>query len=135
MPDRLAELVRQRALVLEHLDWLEREIATAKSVAAPSAMASASSPPATTSPASESATSATTAAPGNTEGAESRSASLTTSLVAGMPPEAEIILDQYRATSATVKQDVRKGCFLYFAAAFVVLGLVVAILYFTIGSR
>lgn len=27
MPDRLAELRRQRALVQQHLDWLDREIA------------------------------------------------------------------------------------------------------------
>ena len=36
---------------------------------------------------------------------------------------------------AAVHQDVRKGCFLYFAGAFVVLGIVIAILYFTISSR
>lgn len=33
MPDRLAELKRQRALVAEHLQWLDREIAAADSSA------------------------------------------------------------------------------------------------------
>ena len=47
----------------------------------------------------------------------------------------EEILDQYRVSPKAVHQDVRKGCFLYFAGAFVVLGIVIAILYFTISSR
>jgi hypothetical protein len=38
-------------------------------------------------------------------------------------------------TSTSVKQDVRKGCLLYFAAAFLILGLVVTILYFSLGTH
>jgi hypothetical protein len=49
--------------------------------------------------------------------------------------ETDGILEQYRVMPAAVHQDVRKGCFLYFAAAFVVLGIVVAILYFAISTR
>ena len=42
MPDRLAELRRQRALVQEHLAWLEREIAATEKT--PSATRPADAP-------------------------------------------------------------------------------------------
>ncbi len=35
MSDRLAELRRQRTLVQQHLDWLDREIATVETAALP----------------------------------------------------------------------------------------------------
>jgi len=34
-----------------------------------------------------------------------------------------------------LKTDVRKGCFLYFVAAFVAVGVIIAVLYFAIGTR
>ena len=129
MSDRLTELFRQRALVAEHLAWLDREIARlgnapaahpGQAAPAPSAPAATPAPaipdalraaiPATTTPPTGVATDAAT-------------------------PPAEEIPEQYRFSPTTVHQDVRKGCLLYFAAAFVVLGLVVAILYFTIGRH
>ena len=116
MPDRLSELVRQRALILDHLAWLDREIAsvTAKPVIPPLAP----SPPSPAPPpaAIGAATVAVTATPPNV-----------------LPTEE--ILDQYRVAPAALKKDVRKGCLLYFVGAFVLLGVVVAILYFAIGTH
>lgn len=43
--DRMAELRRQRALVQQHLDWLDREIATLSGTSAP-----ATAPPVETKP-------------------------------------------------------------------------------------
>lgn len=109
--DRLAELRRQRALVQEHLDWLDREIAAA-----------GGSTPALLSP----RPAAFTPAPAIV-------AKLPPSIPAAATPdarEAETILEQYRTSDKSLKTDVRKGCLLYFAAAFVLLGLGVAALWF-----
>ena len=46
--------------------------------------------------------------------------------------EADEIIARYQATPANVKQDVRKGCLLYFSAALLLLGLVVTVLYFAL---
>jgi hypothetical protein len=128
MPDRLSELVRQRALVLEHLAWLDREIASATASGAASPLAPTPPPGIATAnlPLVE-----TTRVPAPATGG----APVASATSGAAVPEPEIILDQYRVAPATVKQDVRKGCLLYFAGAFVVLGIIVAILYFTIGTR
>jgi len=118
MSDRLAELVRQRALVQEHLAWLNREIANA----AEAAKATTAAPPAPLPPAGARAVPPTVilapapAAPATGMGAV----------------QADEIMAQYQATPANVKQDVRKGCLLYFSAALVLLGLVVTVLYFAL---
>ena len=123
MADRIAELARQRALLSEHLAWLDREIAdeTVKRLIpkapdpAAANMAAVVPPP----PPAQISEPTVGAAP-----------PLTTTA-----PAAAEILDQFRVEPSAVKQDVRKGCLLYFAAAFVLLGVVVAILYFTIGTH
>jgi hypothetical protein len=132
MPDRLSELVRQRALVLEHLAWLDREIASATASGAASPLAPTPPPGIATAnlPANLPLVETTRGPAPATGGAPVASATSGAAV-----PEPEIILDQYRVAPATVKQDVRKGCLLYFAGAFVVLGIIVAILYFTIGTR
>lgn len=118
MSDRLDDLVRQRALVQEHLAWLNREIATA----AEAAKATTSAPPAPLPPAGASAgppaviLASSKAAPASGVGAV----------------EADEIMAQYQATPANVKQDVRKGCLLYFSAALLLLGLVVTVLYYAL---
>ena len=131
MADRLSELARQRALLSEHLAWLDREIAdeTVKRLVPnhPAGQSAPSPAPAVSIPTAPPAK--TLAVPVIAPSAESVAASLP-----GAPDVTEI-LDQYQVTPTSVKQDVRKGCLLYFAAAFVVLALVVAILYFTIGTR
>jgi hypothetical protein len=132
MADRLSELARQRALLSEHLAWLDREIADETVKRLVPTQPSIPSTPAPVSnaatPAAQPVTPAPVAPPTSFSAANVVLPSPTTD-------DGSEILDQYRVTSTSVKQDVRKGCLLYFAAAFVLLGLVVAILYFTIGTR
>jgi len=115
MSDRLAELVRQRALVQEHLAWLNREIAHAAD-AAKSATAAVPAP---------------APLPAATASAPPAAAPLVPAALPASPKaiDADEIIAQYQATPANVKQDVRKGCLLYFSAALVLLGLVVTVLY------
>jgi hypothetical protein len=126
MSDRLAELVRQRALVQEHLAWLNREIAAAAEVAkaapAPSGAANGPAPEATGRPMSVPAHIPPTAA---------------RTPVANAPDavDPDEIIARYQVAPGAMKQDVRKGCLLYFAGAFLLLGLVVAVLYLAIGRK
>ncbi len=108
MSDRLTELQRQRALLQQHLAWIEREIATE---AAQSGAPVHLSPP------------TPTAAPAPT------------SSVTAAQPDAEAILSQYRSEPASLHENVRKGCFLYFALAFLLVGLAVTALYLYTRSR
>lgn len=118
MSDRLAELVRQRALVQEHLAWLNREIAAAATAAKPTATLASD---ATITPPAPAAGNIVTPP-----------ASIPISAEPATPADPDEIIARYQATPASVRQDVRKGCLLYFAAAFVLLGLVVIALYFAL---
>jgi len=115
MSDRLQELRRQRALVAEHLAWLDREIRAAggtMSVAPAATLSSFVGP--------EDTLSAPVAAP------IAVPAVFTPPPAPPLPPEvaatADAILDEYRVQPDSLKTDVKKGCFLYF---FIALGLVV----------
>lgn len=100
MADRLEELRRQRALLQQHLDWLDAEIAQVEPGAKPPESPRVSLAPAPAAP-----------------------------LGRPLPADAEAILSQYRSDPGHVRQDVRKGCLLYFAGAMLLLGLGVAGLY------
>lgn len=128
MSDRLAELVRQRALVQEHLAWLNREIAAA----AEAAKSAPAGPTAARSAAPE-ATSPSPPLPADIQPAVPLSAPPIAATASAVDPDE--IIARYQVAPTAVKQDVRKGCLLYFAGAFVLLGLVVTILYLTIGRR
>lgn len=92
MTDRLAELRRQRALVAEHLAWLDREIAAANPAAPP---------PPSLSPAVESpAVTATRSEP-------------LPPAPAPQPPASALP----ESRPADIRRDVRRGCLLYFALA------------------
>ncbi len=118
MPDRLAELRRQRALVAEHLAWLDREIAAA----APSPVGAfpppsprpAVAPPPSLDPA---AILAAAAAPPSAP-------------VAEPDPLAHLVPER---PPAAIKQDVRLGCFLYLFLATVGLVGFCALIYW--GSQ
>ncbi len=127
MSARLDELRRQRALLQEHLTWLEREIAAA---------AQKPSSPVTTrahAPVPRAAT-ATTAGivPAVTRSGPSRIAPTVAAPVT--EAAAEEILKEYRVKPELVKQDVRKGCFLYFAAACALFALGIVGLYFSLRT-
>lgn len=119
---RLAELRRQRALLQEHLAWLDREIAATADAATPSAALSDRSSPSSLS--RDIPVVARSAAP-----------ELVTSLPTAGLPFADTMLDEYRLDPRALKSDVRKGCLIYFAAAFALLILAVTILYFALSAR
>lgn len=106
MSDRLSELRRQRALIEAHLAWLDREIAAAST-------AGASVPP--------TAGSAKVAAPVPNRAPLSER-------------EMEALLQPYRASPQSVRQDVRKGCLLYFFLGLLLLALGVTALAFLLRA-
>jgi hypothetical protein len=120
MADRLAELLRQRALLQEHVAWLDREIAAASNQPAPVASVSAAAQPV---PAPFVPTPAALPSP----------AALATVPTSAVTTEAtalgEDILEQYRVPAQTLQTDVRKGCLLYFFAGLALLAAGIAILY------
>ena len=130
--DRLQQLLRQRALLQEHLAWLDREIAEASGGAATPAPVI---PPA---PAPLATPIAAPRAPiksfVSSQAAQILSASAAPAVEDTPSPAVEAVADeiieQYRSGPDTTKTDVRKGCLLYFFGAFALLALVVVGLYF-----
>jgi hypothetical protein len=110
-PDRLTELRRQRALLQQHTDWLDREISRASLNATPE------SPPAVAPPTPDPSVTLRAAEP----------------LITADP---DAILSQYRSDEGRLKTDVRKGCLLYCLGAFALLGLSLLIVYHLLtGSK
>jgi len=109
-PDQLSELGRQRELVRQHLAWLDQQILAAQG--------SAPTPP----PAAETEPWPALALPPRLH------------VTVAAPAEAEAILEQYRSPEKSIKSDVRKGCLLYAAAAFLLLILGVFALYFFLSK-
>jgi len=135
MPDRLAELRRQRALIQEHLSWLDKQIAEAGDKTPPLPAAPGASPTASTAPVpAPDATAAGVVAAALKASASAGTASSVTPLVPTDAPEvaaaAEAILEEYRSDPVSLKTDVRKGCFLYFFGALALVALGVAVLWF-----
>jgi hypothetical protein len=117
MSKRLPELLRQRALLQEHLAWLEREIAheqgvpVAKPVVlAPLQTSSAATPPAL--PAAVIADKTGAPPPANE-----------------LDATAEKIIGQYQQDLGALSQDTRKGCLVFFGIALGVTLLVATIAY------
>jgi hypothetical protein len=128
MSDRLRELLRQRALLQEHLAWLEREITAASDKGVPPAelpLAKIVVPP-TPTPA---------AIPTLAHSGPVIATTGTTRPVPVTAQAAEAILEEYRVPPNALQQDVRRGCLLYFAAGFLIFALAVVGLYFAIRSR
>ncbi len=104
--DRLDELRRQRALVQQHLEWLDAEIAAEARHARPIA-ASASA----------------------TRSARSDARSPIESSALRESSELDVLLSAQKSAPANSAADARRGCFVAFALLFVVLGLAVYGLY------
>ena len=112
-PDRLAELRRQRALVAQHLAWIDSELfeAEAGQPSAPSAPAAIPAPagkppqlPAT----------------GNNDNPA----------VALANAKADEIIERYRATEAPDPGSARRGCLLLIGAMFALGGAVLLAIYY-----
>jgi uncharacterized membrane protein len=129
MSDRLSELLRQRALLQDHLAWLDRQIAEASAASRGAPPLTRPAPPAAvTPPASHPATAAVLTATLNRVPAP----------VVGSPAPAHpsaVSEEEYRVEVKNIERDVRKGCVLYFVAALLFLSVVVLALYYTISSR
>lgn len=137
MSDRLDALLRQRALLREHLAWLESEIAAAEDAAERSPAAAAPDPlaaPATPAVRTASPLVRPTVAPAS-PASPSRPLPAAAVAPAVVAAQADEILETYRTPANSLKSDVRKGCFLYFFAALALVGLGVTALYFLIGTR
>lgn len=106
MPDRLTELRRQRALVQEQADWLDREIAACGGAKTPSVTAPGV-PAANTAP--------VPLAPTNTS---------------AMPEATSVDEVIYTPDPAGAIAQARRGCFLYFALALVLLGAALAAFFY-----
>lgn len=121
-PDRLAELRRQRALVAQHLAWIDAELTAAGAGQAPSpvvepvpaASAAPSAEPPPQPPAAVPAPAAPQADPG----------------IALANTRADEIIEKYRATEALDPQAARRGCLTLFGAAFALAGFVLLAIYY-----
>jgi hypothetical protein len=129
MPDRLEELRRQRALMQQHLEWLDREIAAetdktrqAQTGVRIATVVAAAVPKVSPPPAQSPITETSPAAAARTVTPEAVS-------------DPDTILEQYRVPQTSLHSDVRKGCFLYFAAALALFFAGVVALYFVISGR
>jgi hypothetical protein len=134
-PDRLAELQRQRALLQEHLAWLEREIA-AEMRGSPAA--SPASPSSSTGlPAQSFAnlgtlpTSSVVATPASASLAAATGVSGPAAITSVVDPTLEV----YRQDTASLKSDLRRGCLLYFGIAFALFAIAVTAFYFLYSRR
>ncbi len=107
MSDRLQKLLRQRALIQEHLAWLDREIDDAKGIP-PLPNTPAARPPLTI-------LAATTP---------------TTPPAAAPSDEAEKILGQYNLDASVVSTDARRGCLMMFFIGLGIFVLTLAIGYY-----
>ena len=123
MADRLAELLRQRALLQEHLAWLDREIAKASNSASPALTALPILKPPLLAPSIPAPPTTVRRLP------LASSAPVIAPAADARADDADEILEQYRVAPAALQTDIRKGCLLYFIGALVFVGGVVAGLY------
>ena len=121
MPDRLQELRRQRALVADHLAWLDEEIAATSGATAPA--------PSAPSPAVPVPAVLQVKLPASLP-AQPSAAVENSPVAAAVAAQADAILEDYRVAPDALKTDVKKGCFLYFFAALAFVALAVVVLYF-----
>ncbi len=113
MSDRLSELQRQRALIQGHLTWLDQEIARA---------AGASITPTPTATASSALIKDAVALP---------------AIQVSAPDvrDADALIAQYETNPKNLTQSTRKGCFMIFGLALLLLGIVICGLLLYTRSR
>jgi hypothetical protein len=102
MTDRLQKLLRQRMLIQEHLDWLNREIAENSEI--PPLPAGATTP--------------------------GQIIATTPSPTINASDEAEKILSKFQKNTGDLQTDTRRGCLFIFSIAMGLLFLAVAVAYY-----
>jgi hypothetical protein len=123
-PDRLAELRRQRALVAQHLAWIDAELTAAGAGRSPHAgTVSPSAPVAPGTPPEN-------APPADAELAAAEPAAEIDPAVALANARADEIIEKYRATEALDPLAAKRGCLVLFGAFMVLLGATVLAIYF-----
>jgi hypothetical protein len=117
--DRLKELQRQRALAQEQLAWLDREIAAESGKAGASAAikTAADKPVAPSTQTNPPPVAPVSASPHPGSDAAAATAA------------AEAIIEKYQNKASSVQSEVKRGCFIYFFLALVLVGLGVLALY------
>ena len=102
MTDRLQKVLRQRALIQEHLDWLNREIAENQEI--PPLPSSAALP--------------------------AQVVAATSPLIIKPSDDAEKILGQFQKNTGDLQADTRRGCLFIFSIAMGLLFLAVVVAYY-----
>ncbi len=129
-PDRLAELRRQRALVAQHLAWIDAEL-TAAGAGKPPAPSGKPAPAETELSGLDGLPNpAAPAAPSAGAGTETESADPALALANARADE---IIEKYRATEALDPNEAKRGCLILFVAFFV-LGAVTLIAIYYLGG-
>lgn len=139
MSDRLQELLRQRALVQQHLAWLDGEIAEASGdhtdASRPTAPRQAFPTPVTPPIAASSYVASQAAATIRHAASTPVSPAVRADDNPSVAAAADAILAEYRVEPSSLKTDVRKGCFLYFFGALAFVAIVVTVLYYALSAR
>lgn len=133
MSERLQHLRRQRALVAEHLAWLDREIDQALAGPTNPTLHPPAASPAPIDDLTSVPFSMRASAPASTPSVVQPgviSAKPAPANEAATDATADAILRDYRVEENTMKSDVKKGCLLYFFGALAVVGVGVVVLYF-----
>lgn len=116
-PDRLAELRRQRALVAQHLAWIDAELTAAG--AGQSGLVTGTDPDPVPSPPTP---------PGLA--AASQSLSADDPGLALAHARADEIIEKYRATEALDPKATKRGCLVLFGALFALGGAILLAIYY-----
>ena len=118
-PDRLAELRRQRALVAQHLAWIDSELTAAG--AGQTSQPLAAPPP--TIPSAVSDEPGEPTAPATLAASEDAAIALAQT-------RADEIIEKYRATEALDPRAAKRGCLVLFGAFFAFAGFVILAIYY-----
>lgn len=121
--DRLAELLRQRALLQEHLAWLDREIAALRDTGKSTDSGPGASPAAAVNVAAQSG------------GAGPGSPIASVTVIPSGPPaaDADAIIQRYGYDPRSTTADVKRGCWIAFIGAFVCIALLILAVWFLRG--
>ncbi len=138
MSDRIVELLRQKQLLQEHLNWLDKEIAraaTSTNQAPPVPLPKSSAPAVIQAPTPSVAPVIPEHAPADIPPPVAPISTTTTSTVAGSEHTSEAmrkadeILARYQQEEALQPEDTKRGCMVLAAAVFALMGIAFLVSY------